>query len=105
MQVQGDILFVPIKSVPKGLSPTQAQAGRHIFALGEVTGHSHSVAATKGLQVYRQGETTYCTIEELTGGVEVEHQEHGPITLDPGAWEIKRQVEWTDANEPIYVGD
>jgi predicted Zn-dependent protease len=106
MKVQGDILFVPVNGVPAGLPRLTPIAGRYVFAEGEVTGHTHSARGGAGITAYRDGMTTFATVDELVGeGVAVEHQEHEAIVLEPGAWEIKRQVEWTDANEPVYVGD
>lgn len=105
MKVQGDILFVPVPALPANLEALPPVGNRYVFAEGEVTGHTHS-APTTGLLAYRDGATTYATVDELVGeGVAVTHQEHDPVVLEPGAWLIRRQVEWTDLNEPIQVAD
>ncbi len=104
MYAQGDLLFVKVAQAA-GV-PVGPEQGRLIMAYGEVTGHHHSVAVRAGLTLTRVDEgVQYLTIDELLGPAVVEHQEHGPITLDPGIWEVRRQREWTDADEPMFVGD
>ena len=91
---QGDVLLIPIPRVPKKLTPVQPERGRLILARGEVTGHHHNVdagAATLGLD---QGGTMYMTIEELT---QIRHQEHNPITVEPGIYKVIRQREYSPA--------
>jgi len=42
---QGDILFVPVEKLPKGLTDVPRQAGRVVVAEGEITGHCHAIDA------------------------------------------------------------
>jgi hypothetical protein len=42
---QGDILFVPVKKLPKGLTDVPRQNGRVVVAEGEITGHCHAIDA------------------------------------------------------------
>ena len=96
---QGDLLFTRVPSAA-GL-PVAAEDGRLILARGEATGHHHSVPATAGTLVQRD-DVMFLTLTELTA---VTHQEHAPIMLTPGVWQVTRQREWTDADEPIWVAD
>lgn len=99
---QGDVTFLPIATLPPGLVPVPAEGGRHIFAYGEATGHHHSTPARPGvalLDAPTEGGHRYLTIDELIGDVLVEHQEHAPITLPPGRYEVRRQREATDDDE------
>lgn len=105
---QGDVIFIPAKGKafqkPTGkTSPVVSNvAGRHVAAYGEVTGHHHSVDASSGTLVLDEVGRMYMTIDQLT---EVEHQEHGAGPLPAGLFEIRRQTEWSDDNEPRPVQD
>lgn len=94
---QGDLLFTKVDSLPKG-EAKQVKAGeRFILALGEATGHHHSFVAPKGgSTVIDEGQVTYMTLDELTS---VTHQEHAPVELSPGTWQVVRQREATDDDE------
>lgn len=99
---QGDVLISRICSAPKAdVHPVQPENGRLILAYGEATGHSHSIPATHG-SMTRRDDVLFLTIDQLT---EVTHQEHAPITLEPGVYAVERQREWSDAQEPRYVAD
>ena len=99
---QGDLLFLRVVRAPTG-TPVAPESGRVILAYGEVTGHHHSVPATAVRSAVRAEGVTYLTLDQLTA---VEHQEHAPITLDPGVWKVVRQREASDADEAwAYVGD
>lgn len=87
---QGDLLFTRVASVPKTAARTPPQQGRHVLALGETTGHMHSITAD-GVIRHDEGNLTYLTIEEVTAPAE--HQEHGAHLLDPGVWLVERQRE------------
>lgn len=115
---QGDVLLIPRRSVPGDSREAATEAGRHILALGESTGHSHSVLANRAAMFVadRPASGAALTIGWLkvgTDGVAVEHlnadmatrADHLPIDLAPGIWEIRRQREWTDENEPRIVAD
>ncbi len=91
---QGDVLLIPITKVPKKLARIAPEQGRLILARGEATGHHHSVPASAGTLSLDEGGTMFLTIEELT---EVRHQEHAPIALEPGKYEVRRQREYSPA--------
>ena len=105
---QGDVLLIPsshpsFRRQSGTVSPVVSQvAGRHVLAYGEVTGHHHSIPSNVGTLTLDECGVTYLTIEELT---EVTHQEHGAITLTPGVFEVRRQREWSDEQEPRPVLD
>ena len=89
---QGDILLIPVRRVPKTLTPVNAEHGRLILARGEITGHHHSVDAGTATLSLDEGGVLYMTVEKLT---EVQHQEHGPIPLAPGKYKVVRQREYS----------
>ena len=88
---QGDVLLVPVRSIPKSVV-AQKIKGRIVLAHGEVTGHAHTVDARRATLVIAEGGVTYLTVEQLT---EVRHQEHAPVTLQPGKYKVVRQREYT----------
>lgn len=89
---QGDVLLVPVARIPKG-AKAQRTKGRIVLAHGEVTGHAHTVDARRArLSVDTEGGVTYLTVDKLT---EVTHQEHAPVTLQPGKYKVVRQREYT----------
>ena len=93
---QGDVLIARIASMPNGVKAVE-NTDRIVLAYGEVTGHAHAIisdeareftfadargAVRRFLQVFEQGAT-------------VRHEEHAPIPLPPGAYEIIQQREYT----------
>ena len=97
---QGDILFLRVNGIPDAARSVAPVGNRFVLAEGEATGHAHTVPA-RGvalMEVPNEGGVTYLTVEELTG-VEVSHQEHASVKLDPGTWKVIRQREYTDDDE------
>jgi hypothetical protein len=101
---QGDVLIRRVGRIPKATVAVPRDAGRIVLAYGEVTGHAHAIAAP-------EAEATLLTTEQnrrflrIVSQVDVVHEEHGSITLAPGRYEVIRQREWTDADEPVLVRD
>lgn len=85
---QGDVLIERIASIPAG---AVLQTGRIILAKGEVTGHCHEIEEQEGVQLYTLDEILYLvTTRETT----VTHQEHSHVTVPPGAYQIRKVLEW-----------
>lgn len=83
---QGDVLLRKLNEFPAGerkLTPKNPQ-GEIVLAEGETTGHYHSIRDHES-QMFDCGGTL---VLELKNECTVVHQEHGPITLSPGLWEI-----------------
>jgi hypothetical protein len=100
---QGDIMLVPVDKLPKGLTEVPRENGRIVLAEGEATGHAHVL----------EGEATFLAadLEELEGrflAVEEDsklvHDEHGPIGIAPGNYEVRRQREYAP-EAPRRVSD
>lgn len=113
---QGDVLFIrlndkPIKkkadfklSVADGIRETTQFIGKAkwikkpkkaVFAYGEVTGHAHQVieADLDKIKVLTNDDGTV-RIMEVNDEVTVKHEEHDPIILPPGDYEIRTQREY-----------
>jgi len=95
---QGDVLLKPVESPSYPVSPRPTRVkpknGRLILAAGEATGHHHSVVADDDTELVRVGEKMLLT---LATPRTLEHQEHGPIKLPGGTYEVIPQREWTPA--------
>ncbi len=86
---QGDVLLVRVTEMPPG-RPVEPECGRLVLARGEATGHHHSVAGMDG-ELVDAAEGVFLRIMAPTP---LEHQEHAPITLQPGIYRVFRQREY-----------
>lgn len=100
---QGDVLLVAVDPKelkdlkPKLKAKSREKDGGLILALGEATGHHHSV----------YGEATFFRPDDLPNGslggwlevtgddVVLRHQEHSEIPLEPGVYKQLVQVEYS----------
>lgn len=78
---QGDVLMRQVEAVPQEAKP---KAGRAILAHGEVTGHCHE-AIGEGVEVFERDGVLYLS---APNGATVKHEEHKPITVPPGNYQI-----------------
>jgi len=102
-QYQGDIRIEDTGAIPAEARPLEPRDGLYILAEGEATGHSHSIAAAEGVEVWECGPCMYVKVGR--DGVAIEHPEHRSIMLAPGSVvEIGRQTEYRDAL-PFRVDD
>jgi hypothetical protein len=94
---QGDILLRRVDRVPEGLEVVPRDAGRIVLAYGETTGHAHAIEAP-------EAEATLLTAAEnrrflsLVRDVDLRHEEHAPISLPAGDYQVIQQRVWTDAD-------
>ena len=106
MQIrQGDVFLELIDETPVG-TEIERDAGRIVLAYGEATGHAHAIesdAATL-FQGLTEGEKE-ARFLRVFKPVFLRHEEHARIELKPGLYRVRRQIEWTDADEPRVVAD
>ena len=76
----GDVNITEIHSVPEGAIP----AGHNVLRDGEVTGHAHRV--TGSAEVLTLGDRVLLNV--MGGDCRVVHEEHAPITIPPGVYEV-----------------
>lgn len=88
-----------IREVPRLPAGVHRQVGA-ILAYGEKTGHTHRLEG-RG-QVWRQDTRLYLKLEQPS---QVVHDEHGPITLGPGTYEVIGQREYVSPEEDRRVFD
>lgn len=95
---QGDVLFRQIAKLPAGEQKKRENA---TVAYGEVTGHSHALAAEdrEVAEVLEIGEGIFVHVSaegvRIEGGATFVHEEHGPITLPKGNYEVTIQREYS----------
>jgi hypothetical protein len=111
---QGDVLLVPVDpdvveggGAPRSRSAVERVRGGLVLAEGEATGHAH-VVRDEHARLERQGfgeerrvpyhrgawgkSRLVLIVEESP--VTLAHEEHEPLTLPPGAYEVRRQREY-----------
>lgn len=101
---QGDLLFVPLakRLVLRGeeseyggavFDPGEIVDGRYTLAKGERTGHAHTVSAA---EVLFANVTSWGKMVRVGDApAEVTHEEHAPITLQPGVtYRVVEQKEY-----------
>ncbi len=87
---QGDVLIRQIVSLPKQKAVRQTSG---VLAEGETTGHAHRVENMTATEVFEIGNGLYLRVGEE--GVRIVHEEHAPITLPAGNYEVIRQREYS----------
>lgn len=81
---QGDVLLKKIEINLENAVKEMPNGGRWIIAEGEVTGHAHAITESEAI-VYTKNGVRYILTEQ---GFTITHEEHGPITVEPGTYEI-----------------
>lgn len=90
---QGDVLLKEIKEMPR--KPNKVNHG--ILAMGEATGHSHSLM--DGL--FRLYEHSGCKYIEVIETTRLVHQEHNSLQIEPGYYEVIIEREYDPFEEAI----
>ena len=90
---QGDVIIEKIETLPQNLKSLP----HRVLADGEVTGHKHVVAEEElsDLFVDENGNLFLKT----SGRTTVKHEEHKPITIEPGNYKIRRVQEYDHFEE------
>lgn len=89
---QGDVIITPVDKIPDGLK----KKPDYVLAEGEATGHHHVIdidpLTEAGLDLLQDenGDLYLLTDKAVT----VRHEEHNPITIDPGQYKIGRVREY-----------
>lgn len=89
---QGDVILRKIDQIPEGVEPIPHTP----LALGEVTGHKHQFGFEEKVRYFRDPKlekaVAYLDIDGVPATLK--HEEHGPITLPPGKYEVIIQREY-----------
>lgn len=92
---QGDLLFIRVAPSARA----RPNPDGRVLARGEATGHSHAVAERDldNCDVFLDAVGRLVVSVKAKRCVSVEHQEHGPVELEAGTWEVRRQREYTSS--------
>jgi len=91
---QGDVLLVAVPAIPKDARLLPRDQGRIVLALGEATGHAHAIADPQAVLLETELQQRFLQVL-AEGGVLLRHEEHHPILLPQGTYEVRRQREYT----------
>jgi hypothetical protein len=97
MYRQGDVGIVRIDQLPDGATDVTPK-DRIVLAYGEVTGHAHAIAPCQAREysMAQAGAAVRRFLTVIEGGLAtVRHEEHAPIPLPSGVYEILQQREYT----------
>lgn len=87
----GDVDIKQVNELPKGLKKIKGTT----LALGEVTGHHHTLIKERESQsilVFESAEgIKYFQVSEPT---QLTHQEHDTLVIEPGVYEVKIEQEF-----------
>jgi hypothetical protein len=93
---QGDVLLVPVDAVPeRGLREPEFSRS-HVLAEGEATGHAHRLRSKRPAALRRgwgRDRREFVTVPDGADALLV-HEEHDPIEVAAGVWELRRQREY-----------
>ena len=99
---QGDVLLCAIDRIPSRAVRVPREENRVVVARGELSGHAHAFVKRARLLREKHGRRAFLVIG--AGGAELMHEEHDPILVPAGHYELLRQREY-DPLVPRYVRD
>jgi len=98
------VLLCAIDAIPSAAMPVSIDGDRVIMALGELTGHAHAFAAHEA-RLFRDEPSGRTFVAIAEGGAALLHEEHDPIHVPQGHYELRRQREYTPLRRSHYVAD
>lgn len=91
---QGDVLLVPTDASSRAAVVKRDGDGSVTLAHGEVTGHRHRLVDDHvALREPEARKTRHLSVVKTEA--RLLHEEHSPITVRPGQYDLPRQVEYT----------
>ena len=85
----GDVLIAAAEAIPQRAK----QRTTTVLARGELTGHSHRIEMVDTAEVWECDGVLFVKVVAPTA--RVVHQEHNPITLPRGIYQVWQQREYT----------
>lgn len=89
---QGDVLLERVDHIPTE-AKRLPKKGPIVLALGEVTGHHHSILERDEVEAFSLGEDLYLDVQGASALLE--HQEHEVVELPRGRYVRRQQREYT----------
>ena len=88
---QGDVQLLRVAALPAGCKPIKDKRGC-VLAEGEISGHYHAVEDS-GVQLMEAPDGTRFLVNAGEEAAIIKHQEHRPVTVDPGIWQVGQVIE------------
>ena len=92
---QGDLYFISCGIIP--VKAKEVKTG--VILHSDTTTHEHKLIGGK---LYKLNDTQYARVSK---SAKVTHDEHKPIALGKGVWEIRRQKEYSSKDATKLVVD
>jgi len=96
---QGDVFIEAIRKIPADAIDGKLKNGQIILAEGETTGHAHRISKVANVIFKEKDGFFYLQNKEE---LKVTHEEHKPIIIPPGVWEVKRVLEYDHFEEEVW---
>jgi hypothetical protein len=93
MYRQGDVLIIRVEGLPQGLDDIPRDNGDVVLAYGEATGHRHAIKS-KAVRFGRDKESAARFLDIQEDEAKVVHEEHAPIVLPRGQYQVVTQREY-----------
>ncbi len=84
---QGDVFLERVDGLPEGAKPVKGL----VLAEGEATGHAHRVTGGRARLFDSAGKRFL----RVSGTATLAHEEHAPLALARGVYEVRRQREYS----------
>lgn len=88
---QGDVFVVAVDGLPRG----RRESHSLVLAQGEITGHAHRIAENDAASASLIDKRLFLEVTKDTATLT--HDEHAPIALPRGTYEIRIQREYAPA--------
>lgn len=102
---QGDVLLISCDALPTSARAIAPLGERVILAHGEVTGHAHTMNADRVRYFREDGSGNGFIQVHGRASVDLLHQEHAPVSVEPGLYEVRRQREYRPHAAARFVAD
>jgi len=90
---QGDVLLCAIDRIPSAAARVKPEGDRVVVAEGELTGHAHAFER-KRVRLFRHKKSQRSFLLIGKAGAQLRHEEHDPIPVPEGCYELRRQREY-----------
>lgn len=89
---QGDVILKRVESLPRGILEVKRKNQAAVLAEGEATGHAHRIFDVDAIFYEKDGKFYLKNDKAVT----IKHEEHKPVTIEPGIWEVGqvREKDW-----------
>ena len=92
----GDVVIQQVEVIDgQALTPIPRSNGMVVLAEGEVTGHGHRIRSRSASLYGIDGRPGVKLCRVGAGGAVLRHEEHGPIKLPPGDYEVTIKRQWS----------